>query len=169
MPVRAWTRGGEAFDVLDVNGGEDVDVVIEEIEDVFIALGEAAALYVGVGEFVDEGYLRVAGEDGVDVHLGEERALVGEFAAGDLLELGSEFGCAGAAVGFDDADDYILASAVAADAFAEHGEGFADARSVAEKDLEAAAALLAVAGEQPVFRGFAFWSVCLRQALECLS
>ena len=59
-----------------------------------------------------------AREDGVDVHLGEEGAFVVDLAAGDVFELGGEFGGAVAAVGFDDADDDVFAALAAANAFA---------------------------------------------------
>ena len=141
----------EAFDVLDVDGGEDVDVGVEEEEDVFVALGVARADDVGVGEFVDEDDLGFALEDGVDVHLVEEGAFVIDLAGGDVFELGGEFGGAFAAVGFDYADDDVFSALAAANAFREHAEGFADTGSVADEDLEAAAGFLGLGGDQPVF------------------
>ncbi len=36
MPVRDWMRGGETFDVLHIDGAEDIDVGVEEEEDVFV-------------------------------------------------------------------------------------------------------------------------------------
>ena len=137
--------------MLHVDGGEDVDVGVEEEEDVFVALGVAAAGDVAVGELVDENDLGFALEDGIDVHLLEERALVFDLAGGDVFELGGEFGGAFAAVGFDDADDDVFTALAAANAFREHAEGFADAGSVAEKDLEATASLLRLGGHEPVF------------------
>jgi len=155
-PGEGLDAGGEAFDVLDVDGGEDVDLVVEEAKDVFVAFGGAAVgaggAKLGVGEFVDEDDLGHAGEDGVDIHLGEEGAFVLDFAAGDLFEAGGELGGAGAAMGFDEADDDVFAATTAANAFAEHGEGLADAGGVAKEDFEAATLLLGVAGVQPVFR-----------------
>ena len=130
---------------------------------VFVAFGEAAALDVGVGELVDEGDLRRAREDGVDVHLGEERALIFDFAAGDLVEFAGELGGAAAAVSLDNADDDVLAAAAPAQALAEHAEGFADPWSVAEEDFEAAARRavgLRIRGEQPVL-----WSLACRRRL----
>lgn len=151
---------GEAFDVLDVDGGEDIDVGVEEKEDVFVALGGAAAGDVGVGEFVDEDDLGFAREDGVDVHLGEERALVIDLAGGDVFELGGELGGGFAAVGFDDADDDVFATLTAADALAEHAEGLADAGRVAEKDLEAAARFFGIGGDQPVLGTLSGCGIC---------
>ncbi len=138
--------------MLHVDGAEDVDLGVEQQQHVLIALGEAAAFDVGVREFIDERHLRLAGEDGVDVHLGEESALVVDLAGRDLFELGGLLGGAFAAVGLHDADDDILAALAAADAFAQHAEGLADAGSVAQKDLEPAAGLLRIGGGQPVFR-----------------
>ena len=149
---------GEAFDVLNVDGAEDVDLIVEEEQDVFVALGEAAAFDVGVGKLVDEHDLRHSCEDAIDVHLGEDGAFVIDVAAGDLFELGGELGGIGAAMGFDDADDDVFATAAAANAFAEHAEGFADAWRVSEKNFEAAALLLRLAREEPVFRRFSILS-----------
>ena len=44
----------ERLEVLDVNGGDDVDAGGEELVDVLVALGVARARRVGVGELVDE-------------------------------------------------------------------------------------------------------------------
>jgi hypothetical protein len=142
---------GEAFDVLHIDGAEDVDVGVEEEKDVFVALGVAAANDVAVGEFVDEDDLWFALEDGVDVHLLEECALVVDLAGGDVFEFGGEFGGTFAAVGFDDADDDVFTALAAANAFREHAEGLADAGSVAEKDFEAAARFLRLGRHEPVF------------------
>ena len=59
----------EAFDVLDVDRGVDVDAVAHQLFDVEVALRMAAAFGVGVREFVDQDDLRMAGDDGVEVHL----------------------------------------------------------------------------------------------------
>jgi hypothetical protein len=59
----------EAFDVLDIDRGVDVDAVIEQLLDVEVALGMTAAGRVGVGELVDERNLRMAGNHRVEVHL----------------------------------------------------------------------------------------------------
>ena len=99
----------EAFDVLDVDGGVDVDAVTEQLFDVEVALGMAAARRIGVGKLVDEHDLRLAGDDGVEVHLLEPLPLVFEPPAGDDLEpLEQRLGLL-APVGFDDADDDIVA------------------------------------------------------------
>src|SRR6201999_4545816 len=98
---------GEAFDVLHVDGAEHVDVGVEEKKDVFVALAVAAAGDVGVSELVDENALGMALEDGVDVHLTEEGALVVDLAGGDVFELLRKLGGAFATVRFYDADDDV--------------------------------------------------------------
>ena len=64
----------QAFDVLDVQRGIDVDAGGEQFLDVQIALGMAAAGGVGVGQFIDQHQLRTAGQDRIQVHLRQRRA-----------------------------------------------------------------------------------------------
>ena len=66
----------EAFDVLDIDRGVDVDAAAHQLFDVEIALGMAAAFGIGVGEFVDQHDLRPARDDRIEVHFLEHLALV---------------------------------------------------------------------------------------------
>ena len=59
----------EALDVLDVDRGIDVDAVGQQFLDVEIALGMTAARRVGMREFVDQGDLRPARDQRVEIHL----------------------------------------------------------------------------------------------------
>ena len=68
----------EALDVLDIDGGIDVDAVAENFFDVEIALGVPAAGRIGVGKFIDQHDLRMTCDDGVEVHLREGLAFVGD-------------------------------------------------------------------------------------------
>ena len=67
---------GAAFEVLDIQRGENVDTSIEKLDDVLISFRMTRAQGVGVGELVDEDELWAAREDGAEVHLGELRAAV---------------------------------------------------------------------------------------------
>ena len=58
----------EAFDVLDIDRGVDIDAAGQQLLDVEIALGMPAAGRVGVGEFVDQRELRAARDQRVEVH-----------------------------------------------------------------------------------------------------
>ena len=62
-------KGCNALQVLNVHGGEDIDLVLEQLQNVFVALVVLAAVDVGVGQLIDDRDLRTAREDGVDVHL----------------------------------------------------------------------------------------------------
>ena len=62
-----------------------MDAGREDVLDVLVALGVAAAGHVGVGQLVDEGHLRLAGQHGVDVHLLDGDAVVFLAAARDRL------------------------------------------------------------------------------------
>ena len=66
----------ERLQVLHVDGGDDVDAGVEQLLHVLPALLVARARDVAVRELVDERDLRVPGEDGVHVHLGERPAAV---------------------------------------------------------------------------------------------
>ncbi len=99
----------QALDVLDIDRRVDVDAVVEQLLDVEIALGVAAAGRVGVGELVDQHDLRTPRDDGVEVHLLERAALVLDVPARDDLEpLQQSLGLL-AAVGLDHADDDVVA------------------------------------------------------------
>ena len=76
----------EGFQVLDVDGGDDVDTGLEEGVDVLPALVVAGAGHVGVGDLVDQHLFGPARQDGVEVHLGERLAAVVDPAAGNELE-----------------------------------------------------------------------------------
>ena len=135
----------EALDVLDVERRDHVDFGGENFLDVFVALAVFAAGDVGVGEFVDQDDFGMSRDDGVDVHFLEHRAFVLELFAWNGFELAEELFDAFAAVRFDDADDDVLAAAAAANGFAEHAEGLADAWRVAQEKLEDAAGFLRAA------------------------
>lgn len=122
--------------MLDVDGGEDVDAGVEEFEDVFVAFAVFAAGDVGVGEFVDDDGVGMAGDDGVNVHLLELDGAVRDDFEGDLFEvadLGEGFL---AAVGFDEANDDVGALFLEEVSVAEHEEGFADAGCGPDVDAE---------------------------------
>ena len=63
----------DRLEVLDVDGGDDVDAGVEQLLDVLPALLVPGARDVGVGQLVDQRDLGLPGEDGVDVHLLERR------------------------------------------------------------------------------------------------
>ena len=95
--------------------------------------------HVRVRELVDQRDLRSASQDGVDVHLGERGAPVGERPPRDDLETVDHLGGVPAAVGLDEPDHDVGPALGAAVALAEHGVGLADAGCCAEVDPESSA------------------------------
>ena len=59
----------EAFDVLNIDRGVDVDAAVQQLFHIEIAFGVAAARCIGVRKLIDENDLRVPGDDGVEIHL----------------------------------------------------------------------------------------------------
>ena len=148
----------EALDVLDIDRGVDVDAVSHQLFDVEIAFGMTAALDVGVCEFVDQNDLRSAGDDGVKVHFLEPLSfIVDPPPRNDFQAFQQRFGFP-AAVGFDDADDDIVAVFLAGMGLLQHLVGLADARCGADKDPQLADTLLFAACrfEQGFRRGSMF-------------
>ena len=127
----------EAFDVLDVDRGVDVDAAAQQLLDIEIALRMAAAFDVGMGELVDQNDLRPAGDDGVEIHLLEPLSLVLHAPArNDLQALEQRLGLL-AAVGLDDTDDDVIAVLLAGAGLLQHLVGLADAGRGAHEDSRA--------------------------------
>ena len=122
--------------MLDVDRGEDVDAGREQLLDVLVALGVAAAGRVGVGQLVDQRHLRPAREQRVEVHLLQHPAHVGHLPAGEDLEALEQGLGLLAAVGLDDADDDVDAPARAERLrLLQHLVGLADAGAMPRKTL----------------------------------
>jgi hypothetical protein len=130
----------QALDVLDIERGVDVYPRREQLRHVQIALGMAAALRVGVGQFVHQHQLGPALEDGVEVHFGDDVPLIeGALLWDGLKAFGQGIGF-DAAVGFDNADDDVDAFEPALARLDKHFVGFSHAGRGAQVDLELAAA-----------------------------
>ena len=124
----------QRFQVLDVDGGDDVDAGGEQLLDVLPALGVAGAGDVGVGEFVDQGDCGRRGQHGVDVHLGEDGAAVLECRGGGSLQPSQHHLGVRPAVVLHESDDAVGAPLDAAVRLGEHRVRLADARCRAEVD-----------------------------------
>ena len=127
------------LEMLDVDRRDHVDARVDQLLDVFPALLVARTGNVRVGELIDEHLAGPARQDRVDIHLFELAAAILDAPARHDLELADLFRRVGAAVGLDEADDHIGATAVAAARFVQHGERLADARCGAQVDPEVAA------------------------------
>lgn len=90
---------GKAVNMLDVDGGENVDATVEQQQHVFVALTMAASFDVRMCQFVDKRYLRGSSQNGVDIHLREQSALVLHLAASYLFQLVGQLRRSTASVG----------------------------------------------------------------------
>lgn len=66
----------QAFKMLDVDGGVDIDACIKQVDDILPTPLMAAARRVAVGKFVDQGHLRTPLKDGVNIQFLQLATLV---------------------------------------------------------------------------------------------
>ena len=126
----------EAFDVLDVERGVDVDAGGDQFLDIHVAFGMPAARRVAVCQLIDQGELRAARQQRVEVHLRQRVAAVFDRAARHDLEAVEEAFGLGTPVGLHDADDDIDTFLEARACGGEHLVGLADAGRGAEEQLQ---------------------------------
>ena len=157
----------EALDVLDVDGGIDVDAVGQQFLDVEIALGMAAARRVGVGEFVDQGDLRTARDQRVEVHLLEHLVPVADPLARQHFEPLQQRLRLRPSMGLDDTDHDIGARLPPGMRALQHLVGLADAGGGADKDLQPAGLVVLPPGgfQQRIRRGPLFRVAICHKAL----
>ena len=128
----------EALDVLDVQGRIDVDAVAQQLLDIEVALGVPAARDIGVRQLIDQNDLRLAGNDGVEVHLLEPLPLVLDTPPRNDFEPLQQRLRLFAAVRLDNADNNIVAVLLSRSGLLQHLIGLADARGGADEDLQPA-------------------------------
>ncbi len=133
----------ETFEMLNVQGGDDVDAGLQQFLHVLITLAVAAARGVGVGQFVHQGHLRPTSEDGVEVHFFQHDAAILDAPPRHLLQIAHLCQGVGPAMRFDDADDDVDALLFEALRFLQHLVGLADAGREAQINLEPAPLLFA--------------------------
>ncbi len=126
----------QAFDMLDIDRRVDVDPGGEQLFDIEITLGVTALRRVRVGELIDQDETRPPRQDGVDVHLRQDAALVDDVPPRDDLKAGKEFLGLLAAMGLDDAHHHVHALAVLGLGGEQHFIRFADARRGAQEDFQ---------------------------------
>ncbi len=117
-----------AFDVLDVDGRENVDPGGEQLEHVLVALGMTRAGRVAVRQLVNDGDLRMPKQNRVEIHFAKVRAAVFELRARhDRQSIEQSLGLR-APVRLDYAEHDFTAGFLRFPRRLQHGEGFAHAR-----------------------------------------
>ncbi|CAH0282706.1 hypothetical protein SRABI112_03966 [Pseudomonas mediterranea] len=130
----------EAFQVLDIDGGVDIDAGGKQLLDVLPALGVATAGGIAVGQFVHQHQAWPGGEQTVEVHFLEHHApVLGTHQR--LLHQAAEqcFGF-GSTVCLHHAGDDLHVLPQLGVGRLQHGVGLADTRCRAQKDFEPATA-----------------------------
>jgi hypothetical protein len=126
----------QGLDVLDVQRGVDIDAGGQYLLDVLPALFMAAAVGIGVRQFVDQGQRRFARQKRVKVHLGQRAAPVDDGFARQLRQTG-ELGLGfRAAVGFDQRGHNIHAFGALAVRIVQHRPSLAHPGGGAEEHLQ---------------------------------
>src|SRR5262245_34716852 len=134
----------QAFNVLNIHRGIDVDTVAQQLLDIQISLRVTTAGRIGVSEFIDQNDLRVAGDDGIKVHLLQELASILDAPAGNGFQILQKRLRLFAAMSFDHTDHDVIAILYPGARALEHLVGFADPRRRADEDSQLAdTALLA--------------------------
>ncbi len=142
----------ETVDMLDINGGINIDPGGQQFLDIEVAFRVTAFGRVRMSEFVDQNELGMARQNSVDIHLRQDSALIDHVAAGNDFEAGDECFCFGAAVGFDDAHDHIDTLAPLGLGHQQHFISFADSRGRTKKNLEPSARAVFGLAEQGLGR-----------------
>ena len=128
---------GQALQVLDVHGGDDVDSRAEDVQDVLPAfVVPAGSRHVGVGQLVDQCDLGPSSQHRVEVHLLQAPSPIVDHLAGDDLEAVDQLLGVRPPVALDEPGDNVGATCEPAVALGEHGVGLADARGRAQVDAE---------------------------------
>ena len=135
----------QAFQMLDVDRGDDGDSGVEQLLDILPSLRVLAAGSVGVGEFVDQHDLRVTGQHRSHVELGEALAAILDVARRDGLDAGEQVCGLLAAVRLDDRRHHIGAALPPTMRLPEHRVGLTDAGRRPQVDAQLTALLLVVA------------------------
>ena len=140
----------QAFDMLHIQGGIDIDACRQQFLDIQIALGMAAAGRIVVRQLIHQHQAGPALQNGVQVHLRQHAALVGKAPLGDRLDAFGEKIGLDPTVGFDHADHGVDAIQPAAADLHQHLIGLADARGGPQEYLEPATPLLSHRLEQGI-------------------
>ena len=132
----------ETFDMLDVDGREDVDAGFQQFLDILIALGVAAPRRIAVRQFIDQNELRPSFQYGIEIHLAKAMPLMLDDAArNDLMAMHQRFGFP-APMRLHDTDHHIAPRLAAMTSVRQHLPGLAHTRRRTQKHLETATAFL---------------------------
>jgi len=128
----------DALDVLHVEGRDHVNAGVTDLLDVLPALLMGRPRDVGVRQLVDQCHLRVARDQGLDVHVGEHRSPVPELESWQHFQAADGLNRPRSLVRLDEPDDDVNPPRAKLVALAQHCEGLARPRRRPQVDLELA-------------------------------
>src|SRR5215469_6847391 len=116
----------EALQMLDVEGGPDVNAGGEQFLDVLPSLGMATPGYIGVGKFVNQEQARMSRQGGIKVEFIDDQVAIDDRFAGEDLEARKQRLRFLPAMRLDDANDHVAAFLLDGPRGGQHPVGLAD-------------------------------------------
>ncbi len=140
----------EAFQMLDVDRGPDVDAGVQQLHHILPAPLMAAARCIAVGQFIHQHQRRMPCQHGIQVHLLQGVAVVGHFLQRQLRQALQQGLGVGAAMGFHQPHHQVHAAAQLFLRAGQHGVSLAHARRRAEEHGQLAAGFALQAFDQGI-------------------
>ena len=150
----------KTFNVLNVHRREHVDLVVQQFEDIFVALVMLTSVDVRVRQFIYQRDGRITPQDRVNVHFLEFSPFVLKRDSWNDFETRCELLRRFPAVALNDSNNNIFAATGAPDRFAQHRVGFPHTGGVAEEQLEDAPVFFRSHFLQPLFWCLRHWRNC---------
>ncbi|OPY08805.1 MAG: hypothetical protein A4E66_01812 [Syntrophus sp. PtaB.Bin001] len=97
----------EAFQMLDIQGGHDMNAGRQQILNVLVALGVAASRGVGVSQFVHQGHLWLPAQNGIHIHFFYRYPTIGLDETGNDFQSLQQLFSFGSPVCFHQPDDHV--------------------------------------------------------------
>ena len=140
----------EAFQMLDVDRGPDVDAGVQQLHHILPAPLVAAARRIAVGQFVHQHQRRMPCEHGIQIHLLQRVAVVGHFLQRQLRQAFQQCLGIGTAMGFHQAHHQVDTAAQLFLRAGQHRVGLAHARRRTEEHGQLAASFALQAFDQGI-------------------
>ena len=129
----------EAFQMLDVQGTDDVNPLCKYVLDILVPFFIPAARHVGVRQFIDEDNLWFPGQNGINVHLLNDNPAVFLPPPGDNFQTFEKLGDVDPPVCFHKPHDHVDPLVLELVRFLEHSVGLTHAGGISEVYLQVAA------------------------------
>ncbi len=153
----------EAFQMLDVDRGPDVDAGVQQLHHILPAPLMAAARRVAMGQFIHQHQRRMPCQHGVQVHLLQGMAVIGHVLQRQLRQALQQGLGIGASMGFHQAHHQVDAAAQLFLRAGQHGVGLAHARRRTEEHGQLAAGFALQAFNQ----GIGLAGTCISHGGRC--